>query len=213
MAKYCISDLHGELDRFEKMLETLHFCDDDTLYILGDAIDRGPEPIALLRKIMTIKNAHLLRGNHEQMLLQSRSDKTRLLNWLSSGGNVTKAQLDALSEAEREEIYAFLEQLPDYFEVSAGGTRFYLVHAQPSENPYYRLWARPHFGLDYGSYGVGTVVFGHTPTCLLQELSEGEPYRIWHGIGGFCIDCALGHEREERRLAVLRLDDLCEFYI
>ena len=46
MAHYVMSDIHGEADRFSAMLETIHFSSQDTLYILGDVIDRGPEGIA-----------------------------------------------------------------------------------------------------------------------------------------------------------------------
>lgn len=37
----CISDIHGENDRFEQMLKLIDFSNADTLYILGDVIDRG----------------------------------------------------------------------------------------------------------------------------------------------------------------------------
>ena len=36
-----MSDIHGELDKFEQMLELIRFSDEDHLYILGDVIDRG----------------------------------------------------------------------------------------------------------------------------------------------------------------------------
>ena len=38
---YCVSDIHGELDKFEQMLELIRFSDEDHLYVLGDVIDRG----------------------------------------------------------------------------------------------------------------------------------------------------------------------------
>ena len=41
MARYVMSDIHGEADRFHAMLEKIEFSADDTLYILGDLIDRG----------------------------------------------------------------------------------------------------------------------------------------------------------------------------
>ena len=46
-AIYVISDIHGEYDLFMKMLEKIKFQDTDTLYILGDILDRGPNPIHL----------------------------------------------------------------------------------------------------------------------------------------------------------------------
>ena len=38
---YAMSDLHGCYDKYKKMLEKIHFGEDDTLYILGDVVDRG----------------------------------------------------------------------------------------------------------------------------------------------------------------------------
>ena len=37
---YVISDLHGRFDRYQQMLEVIEFTLDDTLYVLGDVIDR-----------------------------------------------------------------------------------------------------------------------------------------------------------------------------
>ena len=38
---YAIADLHGAYDRYLWMLEEIGFSDADTLYILGDVVDRG----------------------------------------------------------------------------------------------------------------------------------------------------------------------------
>ena len=38
---YVMSDIHGMADLFKRMLEQIGFSDEDTLYILGDMIDRG----------------------------------------------------------------------------------------------------------------------------------------------------------------------------
>ena len=40
---YVMSDIHGEVNRFHAMLEKIRFSADDTLYILGDVIDRGAD--------------------------------------------------------------------------------------------------------------------------------------------------------------------------
>ena len=41
IAIYVISDIHGEYELFMKMLEKIKFQNTDTLYILGDILDRG----------------------------------------------------------------------------------------------------------------------------------------------------------------------------
>ena len=47
---YAMSDLHGCYDKYIKMPEKINFGDDDTLYILGDIVDRGPDGIKILHK-------------------------------------------------------------------------------------------------------------------------------------------------------------------
>ena len=53
---YCMSDIHGELDKFEQMLELIQLADCDHLYIIGDAIDRGPRGVEVLQKIIATNN-------------------------------------------------------------------------------------------------------------------------------------------------------------
>lgn len=33
---YCMADIHGDYERYQKMLSEISFSDDDTLYIIGD---------------------------------------------------------------------------------------------------------------------------------------------------------------------------------
>lgn len=68
---YCISDIHGELDKLEHLLKRICFSDTDHLYILGDAIDRGSMGVDVLQMIMAAPNMTLLLGNHEQMCLST----------------------------------------------------------------------------------------------------------------------------------------------
>ena len=64
MAHYVISDFHGEENRFHAMLENIWIPADDILYILGDAIDRGPDEITLLQEVMNTPNLILILGNY-----------------------------------------------------------------------------------------------------------------------------------------------------
>ena len=50
MAVYVMSDVHGLKDRYDRMIEYIH--EEDTLYILGDVIDRGPDGIVILQDAM-----------------------------------------------------------------------------------------------------------------------------------------------------------------
>lgn len=69
---YVLSDIHGNLRRFESIMAQINLQPDDTLYVLGDVIDRYPDGIKILRRIMQMPNAKMLIGNHEYMLLAVR---------------------------------------------------------------------------------------------------------------------------------------------
>ena len=66
---YCIADIHGEYNRFFAMLGQIGFSDTDTLYVLGDVIDRGKHGVETLMDIIVRPNVQMILGNHEQMCL------------------------------------------------------------------------------------------------------------------------------------------------
>lgn len=212
---YCMSDIHGEYDRYQAMLKLIDFSAEDTLYILGDVIDRKPSGIDILKDIIQRPNARMIIGNHEQIALDTLGVGykygAREL-WKQNGGNNTYREMVYLmTPQERTAILKFLYQLPDHLEIEVHGRLFYLVHGYPAEDHEQRIWARPKPGLPAPIPGV-TAVIGHTPTVFLAG-DDGTPFRIWHGDGIIDIDCGCGNQTEQRRLACLRLDDMAEFYV
>jgi bis(5'-nucleosyl)-tetraphosphatase (symmetrical) len=68
---YCIGDLQGCDAPLGRLLEKVDFSPSrDTLYILGDLVNRGPESIKVLRRLAALGDAaHCLLGNHDLHLL------------------------------------------------------------------------------------------------------------------------------------------------
>ena len=226
---YCVSDIHGEFDRYKAMLETIHFSDSDHLYVIGDVIDRAPGGIDILQDIMTRKNVTMLLGNHEQMCLDDlNSDNIYMAKqlWLSNGGSVTRHELLYCMEgAARRKILAFLRSLPSSLNIEVNGEKFYLVHGFPSRTTVDRLWARPDIDTPNPFADGTTLIIGHTPVCFIQFpdrferekwlsdiAARGEHMKILHTPGYIDIDCGCGNLTPARRLACLRLDDMREFY-
>ena len=212
---YCMSDIHGESDRFHQMLELINFSEEDTMYIIGDVIDRYPGGVDILKEIMDRPNIIMLLGNHEKMCLDTLGPYSvygsRAL-WLQNGGSGTYRELlYVCSRDERQKILRFLSELPDYLDICVNGQQFHLVHGFPSEDPEVRIWERPEAGTP-DPIENSIAIIGHTPTCYLTD-NFGEPFRIWHGDGIIDIDCGCGNKTEHRRLACLRLDDMQEFYV
>ena len=93
---YCISDLHGELDKFQRMLDVIQFSASDHLYIIGDVIDRGPLGVDILQRIMDAPNMTMLLGNHEQMCLDTLGPRNQFGArdlWRQNGGAPTYREL------------------------------------------------------------------------------------------------------------------------
>lgn len=124
---YVMSDIHGRLDRFEKMLKLINLNDEDELYILGDVIDRGPASIRILQKIMMMPNVTFLVGNHEHMMLEcaqflmteiteesinmlDSAKMAAVLDWFHNGGDITMKEFRHLPAAECKEILDYIQE-------------------------------------------------------------------------------------------------------
>jgi bis(5'-nucleosyl)-tetraphosphatase (symmetrical) len=71
MSLYCIGDLQGCHAPFQRLLDKVDFSPSrDTLYILGDLVNRGPGSLEVLRSLMALGDAaQCLLGNHDLHLL------------------------------------------------------------------------------------------------------------------------------------------------
>ncbi len=71
MGMYCIGDIHGCHAQWQAMLRALDFSPSrDTLYVLGDMVNRGPDSADVLRSMMALEGSvHCLLGNHDIHLL------------------------------------------------------------------------------------------------------------------------------------------------
>ena len=74
MALYMIGDLQGCHEPLQRLLRKLDFSPSrDTLYLLGDLVNRGPDSLAVLRSLEQLGDAaQCLLGNHDLNLLGIR---------------------------------------------------------------------------------------------------------------------------------------------
>ena len=93
MARYiAITDIHGELDKLERLLSRIQLRPDDIFVFLGDYIDRGPNSKGVVDKVIEISEQYetiTLIGSHEYALLHANSDDYYHYLFWNYGGPAT----------------------------------------------------------------------------------------------------------------------------
>ena len=210
---YCISDIHGEYDKYIALLEKIGFGEEDNLYILGDVVDRGPMPVAVLKDMSRRKNVYPLVGNHDFMAYVILSELNKevteqsvegllggellssLAEWQSDGGDTTLRDFRSLCPDEREELLDYIGGFLPYAEVAiSDGRRFLLLHAGLGGYSPERALddyslaelceTRPELDRVYYDENL-TVVVGHTPTVSLCGTHD-----VYKSGNMIFIDCA-----------------------
>ncbi|MBY4796927.1 metallophosphoesterase [Collinsella sp. AGMB00827] len=114
MATYVTSDAHGHLRALDAALALAGPGDHDRIIIMGDLIDRGPDPVAALSFAKDLPGAQVLLGNHEQMMLDAlfSGDAEARFTWEANGGWTTSQALDRLDRTELIELIDWVGNLP-----------------------------------------------------------------------------------------------------
>ena len=230
-----MADIHGNSRRFQSVMQQIRLQPEDTLYVLGDVIDRHGDGVRILRQLMAMPNAKVLLGNHEYMMLQAlqhpyrsedaaSEEESRFL-WYRNGGDVTHRYWKRIRKTLRAQVIAYLQSLPLSFDITVGDTRYKLVHGMPVEafsdhggkykNPtHFAVWKR--WEKEEALPQDSMMVFGHTPT---KHYRYADPLEVYFGEHCIGIDCGSGYPDQpedafspQGRLACLRLDDLQVFY-
>jgi len=144
IATYVISDIHGQYDMFMELIDKIDLKQTDTLYVLGDILDRGPHPIKVLKKLMEMPNAICIVGNHENFehLNSYPTDE-----W--NGGKVHFVESDIihfyiLSHSGPREVVAAM----GYGEMSDDEVEFRQYLQRVADNTEFTAWYFGHFHED-----------------------------------------------------------------
>lgn len=185
---FAIGDLHGCVDELNTLLTRLAPKGDDKLVFLGDYIDRGPSPKAVIDRLLRLRQSVecvFLKGNHEDMFLDFLGLGGRYGEaFLYNGGGATLRSYDCADRAP-DEIAArlpeahrdFLLQLQqhhrhgEFLFVHAGVRPGVSLEQQSDED---LLWIREDFTMQPHDLGC-TVLFGHTP---FREVLLDLPYKV-----------------------------------
>ena len=185
---YCFTDLHGMYDLWYQIK---NYCDDnDELFFLGDAIDRGEDGIIIMNELLKDKRVTYLKGNHEDMMsicipefIEGHFESYPW--WVYNGGKPTWESLQRCSNDSKMWYVRKINAMPEsLIYTNTKGQKIFLSHAGTSinkskrelqlmgrgDNPY--LWDRKHFLYPWPQdkeFENWFVVHGHTPVQILTK--------------------------------------------
>lgn len=175
-----ITDIHGCFDECRRLLDKLKFNkNSDMLINLGDTIDRGPAIYEAFLFLYELKEEMgercvLIRGNHEQMMLDATGKSERKKDykdlWYMNSGEKTVYSFIG-HKHKINEYRSWFEQMPYYYTEE----RFQCVHAclkdeDPEKNTIETLiWGRDT------DYDGKLVLTGHTPYRVPLYFNGSEP--------------------------------------
>ena len=176
-----VGDIHGCSIAFNALLEAVRLHTNDTLVILGDFIDRGPDSRGVLERLIELQDRCRLvplLGNHEEMFLEARDGKSRPMFWKDVGGQEMLESYDGLDDCQdipREHI-DLIKNCQIFFETDT----HIFVHAGVAPNlPMEHqsatdmLWRPLEPAEEAPHFSGKTAVVGHTPQPDGQVLDLG----------------------------------------
>ncbi len=224
---YAVSDLHGCYDKYIKLLERLNMTPNDSLYVLGDIVDRGSDGMKILPDLIKRKNIFSCRGNHDhyaQILLRSFAMpndgcfadglEEAFGLWLSDGGSTTYDEFLKLDESNQHAVLNYLNSLPLFEKLTVEGRSFFLAHTVPEKSRMLDfdncrisdfIMGEPEYEKVYFEDKI--IVTGHTPTGFIDPEYTG---RIWKGNNHIAIDCGAVFGNP---LGCICLDTMEEIYV
>jgi serine/threonine protein phosphatase 1 len=180
-----IGDIHGCSKALRMLVTAIEPTEDDTLVLLGDYVDRGPDTRGVLDYLLELESKYRLvplLGNHELMLLDAIQNSRVIGPWLEVGGQPTVRSYDGLLANIPAEHLEFVRRCKRYYEVA---THFF-VHANYAadvpldEQPDYLLfWEHLHLRIPAPHENGKVAIVGHT------SQKTGEILDLNHVV---CID-------------------------
>lgn len=180
MKTIVIGDTHGCYNELKELFNDLvskgeYNKDTDRLIFLGDYIDRGKDSRLVIKFIRDLQkkndNVIALMGNHEDMLLNYYKGIDEAWTW--NGCDTTLDSYRGFNKQFKDDML-WMKNLPLYYE----DEYFVYVHAgidvnkpMKKQDRHTLLWTREEFIYNEKEYHK-QVVFGHTPTLFLNELSK-----------------------------------------
>lgn len=169
-----ISDIHGNLEALNAVINDIKKENADKIFVCGYLAVAGPNPVEvidLLQELSSSFNMEFILGNTDEMIIKANEKEG--LNYYP-GNLAMKSAVKQCQKALRENQKNFLASLPEKKTVEIGKIKILLVHGSPrniNEN------INPDMDLDaikkiINGYSENIIICGHTHLPVIYNTEN-----------------------------------------
>ena len=129
-----ISDIHGNIQALDAVLENIREENCEKIFCLGDLAMAGPQPFETVEKIRELQKTTdftIIQGNTDEMIANCDN---QILHMLEENNPVMAHALESDITTVSEEQKNYLRNLPSQKEIEIEGLKILLVHGSPRKN-------------------------------------------------------------------------------
>lgn len=123
-----VGDVHGCLEELKDLLDKLKYSSADRLILLGDLVDKGPDPVGVLRFARS-QRIECVLGNHDEKHVRWRKHEQRSKGTGKANPMVFTPRQKEENALFSEEDLAWIKALPLFIRLEEeGGTKWVFLH-------------------------------------------------------------------------------------
>ena len=212
---YVIADICGNYQKFKELMDNVLIGESDTLYILGNTVDFGDEPMELLEDISMRTNVYAVAGARDYLAARMLHGFDKMLRtgatpdtdyiaemtaWVAEGGQTTLDGFRALDADAREGVLDYLTEMTLYEEANVKGKTYILMSRgianYDADTDLEDYEPEDFFAEDAEAPEIedAIVVVGGEPTASGKIEKEGNVIRINCGAKLACLCLESGKE-------------------
>lgn len=155
-----ISDIHGNYEAFKEVLNYINSREIERYIICGDIIGYGPQPLECVEEIRSLKNIHIVLGNHDAVIAEKID-----IRWFN---DYAKKSIEITQELLTSEVKEWFKNIPLKIETQ----NFTIVHGSPKNPLKEYLLSEMQCSDNAKLINTNILFYGHTHIPMYFYVSE-----------------------------------------
>lgn len=190
--RFVIGDIHGHFDELKELLDNVSFqFKSDLLICLGDLVDRGPNPLEVIEKLMEVKNLIHILGNHDDWCYQYLTTNKIPNGWTLQGGITTIKAYRDNPQFKKKHIDFFEKARLFHIDEKSrlfihGGYNPAIPFELQKDDKELIIWDRKLISaaikleqMNQHFSEFSEIFVGHTPTQVIEETIPTQIANLW----------------------------------